>query len=338
MSSASARLAPPAAPGKRPTTSGGAHAACTGPPLRRPLAPHARRPHSPLPRNTVARYNVGGDGTAGRQSWQAKRGGTVPNSAASAPPELAAPARADAADTGLYFSMYNCQDVRAVADAFDRLPVDPYRPSQYRRFNRMTYNPSKGHLKVDPNSSFAQASHYNAFNRGDMRYYEPIEDATWQHPGFKKLLESFVDQVLKNDPQRRAVAEAGKDLDDIYVFFIRTVCAPNSDPQYQKAGFPTPEGIHQDGMDFVSITCVSRDNIRGGISSLYYDKEDPEPFTALELPPGFTLLLNDRIIYHHVSKIEPLNPEEWGTRDIIVLTFNNLDNPSCVPGPTEPHP
>jgi len=226
---------------------------------------------------------------------------------------------------GLYFSLYQCPGVRSFASSYDRLPADPYRANQYRRFNRLIYRPATGELRADPDPHFYQSAVLNAYNRGDIRKYPPIERETLEHPGFRAAIGAFVDQVLKHDPQRREVAEAGEELDPIYAFMIRTECAPSAPGVYQKAVVPTPEGVHQDGMDYVSITCVARRDVTGGVSSLYYARDDPAPFVQMELPPGFTMLLNDRIIYHHVSKIEAVGGGEGGSRDVLVLTLNRLD-------------
>ena len=69
----------------------------------------------------------------------------------------------------------------------------------------------------------------------------------------------------------------------------------------------SPEGIHQDGYDYiVSALVVERKNISGGISEIFAnDKKSKILSTTLQ--PGFGLLQPDlnTDLWHHVTKIQP---------------------------------
>ncbi len=81
----------------------------------------------------------------------------------------------------------------------------------------------------------------------------------------------------------------------------------------------SPEGIHQDGMDFiVSALVVERNNIRGGESIIYgYDKETP--IFATELQSGQGIFQPDlgTDLWHEVTKIDVVDVAKPGYRSTI---------------------
>lgn len=77
-------------------------------------------------------------------------------------------------------------------------------------------------------------------------------------PHMRALLGHFTHHVIQHSAERRLMYLNEGHLDPISVFQIRTICYPESNPQFQRVGFPVPEGIHRDGMDYVGITCVNR--------------------------------------------------------------------------------
>jgi hypothetical protein len=121
---------------------------------------------------------------------------------------------------------------------------------------------------------------------------------------FKSLIFAFIDSS-KLHPE----AEIG-------VHQIRTTCSPNN------LGNPAPEGIHQDGTDFIGIFSVGRDNIQGGETHLYTAKKEKPVFNKV-LQPGELLLVNDHEFFHFTTPIKPENLAP-GTRDVFVLTSPSL--------------
>ena len=83
----------------------------------------------------------------------------------------------------------------------------------------------------------------------------------------------------------------------------------------------SPEGIHQDGCDYVVPALVlNRHNIKEGISYIY-DKDNNEINKYLLEKYDFTFL-NDKELYHYVSPIEYYRSddfEEYGFRDLLGL-------------------
>ena len=80
-----------------------------------------------------------------------------------------------------------------------------------------------------------------------------------------------------------------------------------------------PEGIHQDGFNFIAISCINRKNIRGGLNNVY-DSDKTIKYYCTTLNQGEILILNDRKMFHDVTNIELNNLNEVGYRDIFVFT------------------
>jgi hypothetical protein len=87
-------------------------------------------------------------------------------------------------------------------------------------------------------------------------------------------------------------------------------------------GFPAPEGFHQDGFDWITITCVAADNVSGAVSIL---REHPGGPIAHErvMAPGQTAYVDDRRLEHYVSPFTPKLPGQ-ASRDVVVLTFSAI--------------
>ncbi|MDX7990807.1 2OG-Fe dioxygenase family protein [Xenorhabdus littoralis] len=78
----------------------------------------------------------------------------------------------------------------------------------------------------------------------------------------------------------------------------------------------SPEGIHQDGMDYiVSALVMERVNIIGGESKIYIKNKDREIFKA-QLQSGYGILQKDKgtDIWHEVTPIEVLEGNQYGYR------------------------
>jgi hypothetical protein len=83
-------------------------------------------------------------------------------------------------------------------------------------------------------------------------------------------------------------------------------------------GRPTPEGAHRDGVDFVAILLVARENVSGGESRIFeFNGRHGQRFTLSE--PWTLLLLDDQRVIHESTPIQPT--AEGGHRDTLVLTF-----------------
>jgi hypothetical protein len=195
----------------------------------------------------------------------------------------------------------NVEDFKAF---FNNLPVDPYIKGKYRlrRLSRFTVTGEK--LIKLPHGYLFQSKEYNPLLGDVRREFAELEDAMIELDSFRKLILAFSDSC-KLHPE----AEIG-------VHQIRTICSPES------FGNPAPEGIHQDGTDFIGIFSVNRDNIQGGETHLYTAKKEKPVFSKI-LHSGELLLVNDHDFFHFTTPIKP-QTEAQGFRDVFVLTSPSL--------------
>ncbi|MBD2566399.1 2OG-Fe dioxygenase family protein [Anabaena lutea] len=187
---------------------------------------------------------------------------------------------------------------------FHNLPVDPYIKGEYRsrRLSRLIVSGDK--LIKLPHGHLFQSGEYNPLLGDIKREFADLDDRLVELDIFKKVVLAFCDSC-----QLHPEAEIG-------VHQIRTSCSPGH------LGNPAPEGIHQDGTDFIGIFAVSRNNIQGGETHLYNAKKEKPVFNKI-LQPGELLLVNDHEFFHFTTPIKPQNPTT-GTRDVFVLTSPSL--------------
>jgi hypothetical protein len=190
-----------------------------------------------------------------------------------------------------------------VLASYDRCPPDPYMGNltRYKRFSqyRVSHKGDEGwHFEKLPHRAYTAFKKFNSIGGGMRRPYEPLEvDLTpWARFGVESIpLDPSEDWQL-NVHQNRSRATL------------------------EKPGQLTPEGIHQDGHEYVMIAILRRHNVVGGETRLWRP-DATEPFWTGTLDPGQALLLDDRAILHDVTDIEPENGQP-GHRDILIVAFS----------------
>jgi hypothetical protein len=85
-------------------------------------------------------------------------------------------------------------------------------------------------------------------------------------------------------------------------------------------GKPTPEGVHRDGVDWVFVALINRQNICNGATRIFDIADEPLDEFTLERPLD-AVFLNDRRVRHDVTPLIADNPAEIALRDVLVLTF-----------------
>ncbi|MBR8839092.1 MAG: 2OG-Fe dioxygenase family protein [Stigonema ocellatum SAG 48.90 = DSM 106950] len=187
---------------------------------------------------------------------------------------------------------------------FNDMPVDPYIKGNYRYRRISRFSVTGDQLIKLPHGYLIQSKKYNPLVGDIKREFAELDDAMIELEIFKNLVFAFTDSC-KLHPQ----AEIG-------VHQIRTSCSLDN------SGNPAPEGIHRDGVDFLGIFSVDRDNILGGETHLYTSKEK-KPIFSQVLNPGELLLVNDHEFSHFTTPIKS-EIDAQGTRDVFVLTSPSL--------------
>jgi len=186
---------------------------------------------------------------------------------------------------------------------FERLPVDKYLGSQsqfrYRRYN--TGKVDNKHFSWDSDSNyFTQSLKINHVAGEIKRFYEPLEEPAKDY--VKNTLIPLAQSIL---PAKQFSTGAHQ---------IR-VCTHDN-----LVGKPSPEGIHQDGFEYVIVACINLQNIAGG-NSIFVDSNDRNNIIHEQIMKPYDVILFDDTIYaHYVSPIVPKIPGN-GYRDVIIVTF-----------------
>lgn len=213
--------------------------------------------------------------------------------------------------TGFQFGFLYCMrtenkiDPAAFKPFFDDLPVDPNIKGHYR-FRRLSrFRITKDGIMKLPHGYLFQSKEFNPIVGDIKREFEEFNDELVNFGMLKALLLAFKDFC--------AISPGA----EIGVHQIRTTCIPES------FGDPAPEGIHQDGTDFVGIYSVDRNNIEGGETHLYTSKSGETSVFNKTLYPGEMVLVNDRKFFHYTTSVRPAS-QGLGTRDVFVLTCPSL--------------
>jgi hypothetical protein len=187
--------------------------------------------------------------------------------------------------------------------SFENLHLDLYlkSDSRKRRFSTFLWQPNAKLLTQLAHQVFSQSQEYNHLVGGKSRDFAELESTVAKSDGLQQLVSEFT----RSCGLTREAVEVG-------VHQIRISCSPNA------WGQPAPEGVHQDGFEFIGIYCVARENVKGGVTMLYRSKGS-KPFFQTTLNPGELLVFNDEQLFHFTSPIKSLT-EEGGHRDVFILT------------------
>jgi hypothetical protein len=101
---------------------------------------------------------------------------------------------------------------------------------------------------------------------------------------------------------------------EVRIHQIRIIASPG------EPGLPAPEGVHQDGTDFLTLHLVRRHNIAGGETTIYdLDRQPIGKYTMRE--PLDSLILEDARIMHGVTPVHSADGRTPGTRDLLGVDF-----------------
>ena len=194
--------------------------------------------------------------------------------------------------------------LEALKTDWDDLPLDNFLRDggRYRRRRHSCFVVSPENVTQIPHRAHYQPLKYNALHGGMLRLFDPIASRTVAQPTWSQLMRSIARVCSSVKGEHTWYVEA-------HQFRIDTC---------NGIGRPTPEGAHRDGVDFVAILLVARENVSGGESRIF-EAEGPhgQRFTLSE--PWTLILLDDQRVIHESTPIQPTALD--GHRDTLVLTF-----------------
>ena len=210
-------------------------------------------------------------------------------------------------------------DWKAFADSWNDLGLDRFMADggryRRRRFAAFSASPgpdSSGGIVRKPHQPHYQSRDYNPLNGGVQRWFEPVTDAIAGHPVTQGILRAglaLFHSITALPPaawhvelhQFRVEARTGED------------------------GQPTPEGAHRDGVDWVIVMLVDRQNVDSGVTDIFApDGTSLGSFTLTA--PGDAVFLDDHRVLHGVTPIRPLDPAGPALRDVLVVTYRREES------------
>lgn len=180
-----------------------------------------------------------------------------------------------------------------------------------RRFAVFTAAPGDPAIRRAAHQPHYQSRDYNPLNGGIARWFAPVQDEIAASASFttilrfcRALFEALCADVAWHIEahQFRIEARAG---------------AP---------GKPTPEGLHRDGVDYVLVLMVGRENIERGETSIHDLEGKPLGSFTLAAPLD-AALVDDHRVYHGVTPVAPVDAGMASHRDVLVVTFHRKPAP-----------
>ncbi|HTV44945.1 MAG TPA: 2OG-Fe dioxygenase family protein [Stellaceae bacterium] len=203
------------------------------------------------------------------------------------------------------------RDWDAFAASWNDLGVDTYMADggRYRRRRFAALRASPAGIVRKPHQPHYQSQDYNPLNGGIERWFEPVTQAIAGHPVLLAILR-LSHRLFAGLTPPATRPEAWH----VELHQFRIEAHPG------RAGRPTPEGMHRDGVDWVLVLMVRRENIASGETTIYDLTRHPlGSFTLTE--PLDSALVDDSRVFHGVTAVEPLDPRLPAYRDVLVVTF-----------------
>ena len=198
-------------------------------------------------------------------------------------------------------------------ESWDHLAPDRYL-AQVGRHRRRRYGvySAEGDRPVrrEPHQPHYQSSTYNALQGDIERWFEPIATAVGDSTSLRTILEF----------SRGLFAQLAPEVHrwHIEVHQFRIEAMPN------EPGEPTPEGVHRDGVDYVLVLLIKRQNIASGTTTIHaVEGALLGSFTLTD--PLDAALVDDSRVFHGVTPVTPLDTMLPAHRDVLVVTLRRDD-------------
>lgn len=198
---------------------------------------------------------------------------------------------------------------QAFAGSWDDLGVDTHMADlgRYRRRRHAVFRSAAGQLwQREPDQAHFQTLNYNPLNGGVERWFEPVLPSVAENRVLRDLL-ACGRQVFD---ARMGQARNWR----VEVHQFRIEARPDA------PGLPTPEGAHRDGVDFVMVVMIRRQNIRSGTTQIFSAAGALLGEFTLSAPVDMAWV-DDHRVWHGVTPVEPEDPTQAAWRDVLVLTW-----------------
>ena len=203
----------------------------------------------------------------------------------------------------LHLSTISRRAAEDLSQSFGNLPETEHLDGKYRLRRYSVISCDEESCDKLKDQACFQSEDLNKFQGGMVRKFEPVEESVIKSDGLLEVYNRF---------REIAGFPLGQKVD---VHQMRVITEEEETPV-------SPEGVHQDGYDYICIVGINRHNITGG-HFLGYGNKDEEPFLSLPLEAGTMVVVNDRQLWHNASTIKSRYPigHEAGFLDSFILTM-----------------
>lgn len=200
-------------------------------------------------------------------------------------------------------------DWDAFASSWNDLEIDSHMADggryRRRRYAVLSAPARASDLGIEAHQPHYQSLDYNRLNGGIARHFAPIAPQVLGGATMQTAIGLGLRVFQRLHPEAPAHIE-------VHQFRIEA--------RADGAGKPTPEGVHRDGVDFVLVMMVRRENVASGTTEIF--SPDGEPLDSFTLTaPCDAALVNDQRAMHGVTPIHPLDPSLPAWRDVLVVTY-----------------
>jgi len=195
--------------------------------------------------------------------------------------------------------------------SWEKLGIDRYLADggRYRRRRFAVYQINKNNIIRKKHQPHYQSRDFNPVNGGIQRHFLPITNAVGENPVFLNLIKltrriflSASDETYNSLNWHTEIHQFRVEVNDV------------------EFGLPTPEGMHRDGVDWVCVLLIKRQNVESGVTQIV--DCDTRQRSEFILENKFDcVFLNDHRVHHGVTPISLLDKNFDGFRDILVITF-----------------
>lgn len=182
---------------------------------------------------------------------------------------------------------------------------------RYRRRRFAAFRLLDNFISRKPHQPHYQSQDYNTLNGGIQRCFDPVLEEVANHSFMQELIGicGRVFDRISPDPARSSPWHT-----EVHQFRIET--------RNKESGLPTPEGMHRDGVEWVCVALINRENVTSGVTKIL-DTENGSLSQFILTHRLDAVFLDDRRVLHGVTPISFANPEHHGFRDVLVLTFRH---------------
>lgn len=183
----------------------------------------------------------------------------------------------------------------------------------YRKRRFACFAVTAASLALKPPRPHFQTRDNNPLNGGVARTFEPVRDGIAFHPMNRALVATCLRVFEAATPAGAAPVAWHAEMHQFRI-----------EARAGESGQPTPEGLHRDGVDWVLVMMVRRENVAEGQSTIADAERRPLRTETLAAPFDASLV-DDRRVFHGVSPITARDPARPAFRDVLVLTFRADD-------------